>query len=291
MKKIQILILSVMLMVTGVTAQSDDLMSPGLTPDSPFYFVEQAVEKIEVSTARIVGGPDFVSKVQANNAEERLSEARELISRNKTEKADRLMAEYSRTLNQSIDNARNSNNTELNERLVNMSDNHVEALKKVEKQVPAEARKGINTALKNSQKSREKLGKPIENIPGDQQKGRGNPKKGKTGKGLTKGNEAKPELKNSRNEKETENGKVPDLNSSGLGSKSKEKTSNLSENSRKPETGKETSNLVNDSTETELNRDQGNLNEKPSNSNDVNPRDSDPGDLQNQESKEPGLPQ
>lgn len=179
MSKITALIVGLALFTGIAAAQPADITAPGMGPDSPFYFLDRASESMELAVAKSpLGSPELEAKVRANHAEERLSEAREMVERNKTEEADRLMEEYNRGLNRSVEKAREANSTELSERLGNVTNKHVEVLKDVRERVPEQARTGIDRAIKNSQRNTQNLrnpgrpdkvpGKPPEaGVPGD----------------------------------------------------------------------------------------------------------------------------
>ena len=70
------------------------------------------------------------------------------------------MAEYSEQVNLSVRSANKANNTELKQRLGNVSNNHVEVLRDIEKKVPEQARKGIQNAIEKSQRNQRELGLP-----------------------------------------------------------------------------------------------------------------------------------
>ena len=147
------------LMVSSMAAAQPALVNPGQLPGSPFYGLDRASESLElaVASAPFIGSESLKAKVQANIAEERLSEAQALQKMNRTEEADRLMQEYGQDMNRSIDSARKANQTRLTERLQNVTTKHIAVLRDVEKNAPAAAKKGLQNAIRNSQKQQEAL--------------------------------------------------------------------------------------------------------------------------------------
>ncbi len=115
-------------------------------PGNPLYVVESFVENIEVKIAGMIGGPEMKSKAIANNAEERLAEARYLADQNKTEKAAKAMQRYSQGLNHSRDIARGLEDTNLGQKIENVSNRNKQTLEEVKKKVPEQAKKGIERA-------------------------------------------------------------------------------------------------------------------------------------------------
>lgn len=181
MKKLQIVILTAFLMAGLAAAQPSDLMNAGSTPGDPFYFFDRFSESMEATVAQapLIGSKELEAKVRANHAEERLSEARKLIELNRSEKAEKMMEEYSRQLNRSVEASRSSNNTDLNKKLGNMTGKHLKTLEDVKNRVPAPAKDAVQRAIDSGKKSRAKIGKP--ETPGRAQERSGRPKPGKPG--------------------------------------------------------------------------------------------------------------
>lgn len=157
MKRLKTLIILGILMAGSAAAQP--LIDPGIAPGNPFYGLDRASEGLELAFASAVGGPELKSKVLANHAEERLAEAGKLAENNQSDKAGKLFDEYSQTLNKSVKNARKSGNEELADRLENVTRNHVDFLQNVERNVPENARPGIQNAMENAGKAGKALEK------------------------------------------------------------------------------------------------------------------------------------
>ncbi len=177
------------LIFTGMAAAAPSTPNPGQTPGSILYGLDRFSESVElaVASAPVIGSEELEAKVRANHAAERLSEAQKMVEKNKSEKVEKLMQDYSQAMNKSVESARKANNSELSQRLGNVSDNNVEVLERVKQQVPPQAQKGIQNAIDNSQKNREVLGKPPQargkkpDAPGKQGKKRKENRPGNSG--------------------------------------------------------------------------------------------------------------
>lgn len=157
-----ILLVSIIMMVGMASAASSDVPKASQTPGDTFYFLDRFSESLELTVAKspVIGSPELEAKVRANHAAERLAEAQKLARNNQSEKVDKLMVEYSKQTNLSVQSAKKANNTNLSERLRNVSNNHIKALQDVQQKVPEQAQKGIQNAIENSQKNQKELGLP-----------------------------------------------------------------------------------------------------------------------------------
>ena len=101
MKGIFILIASVFLFSfgIGILAQETELSDPGLTPDSPFYFLEKISE--EIGTFFTFGDLKKAARYAAL-ADERVAEAQAVVEKEKPEFVEKTLERYERQLNQSI---------------------------------------------------------------------------------------------------------------------------------------------------------------------------------------------
>ena len=137
----------VLLLSTTVMAQPESEnasnVKPGITPGNPLYVIESFVERIEVNLAGMMGGPEMKSKAIANNAEERLAEAKYLADRNKTEKAARSMQKYSEGLNQSMQIAKDTKNKNLEEKIQNVSRKNTKNFEEVKNRIPEKAQEAL----------------------------------------------------------------------------------------------------------------------------------------------------
>lgn len=168
MRKKKLILISAVLILSGVAlgqtpAEERSDVRPGLMPGNPLYAVEGFVEGLEVRLAGAIGGSDLKSKAIANNAEERLAEARHLADKNKTEQAGKAMQKYLKGINQSKNIARESENNKLEEQIQNVSNKNRKALEEVEKKVPPQAKEAIRKAQEKSDKQSQKPDKKPEN--------------------------------------------------------------------------------------------------------------------------------
>jgi len=156
-----ILILSFLIVGTGVLAQNDELPSPGITPDSPFYFLERIVEKI--STFFIFGDLKKAER-HALLAAERLAEAQAIAEKGKPELIEKTSARYENQLEKSmarIERAiRKGENTEkimeVLDRVGQATSKHLEVLAEVYEKAPEQAKPAVENAMKVSVKRHEK---------------------------------------------------------------------------------------------------------------------------------------
>lgn len=193
------------ILLTGLTAaqttsSQNSQVNAGLTPDSPFYAVEQFVEKIEVAVAKapVIGSEELEAKVRANNAAERLSEAEKMADKgkNNSKKVERLFEEYDRQMEMSSNLANKSGNPELSSKLNEVQEQQVQQLGQLREKLPEESRKGIDKAIENAEKRRDQRSKP------------------NTGQGLPENRETREQLENKtdpRSEKPDRNGETGNL--------------------------------------------------------------------------------
>ncbi|MAF79647.1 hypothetical protein CL629_01055 [bacterium] len=93
MKKIFSFVILLSLISIGGTAlaQEAELPDPGLTPDSPFYFLERLVEGI--GTFFTFGNIKKAERYTALAAE-RLAEAKALVEKGKSKLVEKILARY-----------------------------------------------------------------------------------------------------------------------------------------------------------------------------------------------------
>ncbi|MFT4867413.1 MAG: hypothetical protein ACI9LV_000006 [Candidatus Nanohaloarchaea archaeon] len=204
MKKILALTIIGFLMTGIASAQAQDVPAPGITPDNPLYTFEKISERLALGVAQapLIGSEELEAKVRANQAAETLAEARAMAAENKSQHVEKLMHRYSENMNKSTEIASSSNNSELKNRLKNVSNNQLKTLEEVERKVPEPARKGIQNAIENSQRNQHALersaGRGSQNIPdpGNKPKTPGSKKKPE--------NTLNPNKSQSRGSQETE---------------------------------------------------------------------------------------
>ena len=160
MKTISLLIISVFLfsLGAGVFAQETELPDPGLTPDSPFYFLETIAEAIGTF---FTFGDLKKAERYATLAAERLAEAQAVVEKGKPELVEKTLQRYEKQLNNSIARAKkaqakNQNTEQVMLRVGKATSKHLEVLAEVYEKVPEEAKPAIENAMKASVKGHKK---------------------------------------------------------------------------------------------------------------------------------------
>jgi len=163
MKAISLLVTSVFLfsLGAGVLAQETELPNPGLTPDSPFYFLETIAEGI--GTFFTFGDLKKAERYAALAAE-RLAEAKAVVEKGKPELAEKTLERYEMQLNNSRARtekamAEGKDTEKVMEVLAKVgkaTSMHLEVLAEVYEKVPEQAKPAIEEAMKASVKGHEK---------------------------------------------------------------------------------------------------------------------------------------
>jgi len=136
-KKSTTLMIAVLLMAVPVMAQ-EELPDPGITPDSPFYFVDQLFS---------------VFKSPAALADERAAEAVAMAHKNHERGLAKALAGYEKALQKR--QAQADRSAEDAEAVATQTSNHLIALARAREQVPAQAQAGLDRALDHSARGRE----------------------------------------------------------------------------------------------------------------------------------------
>jgi len=165
MRKIffSILILSFLIVEIGVLAQNDELPSPGITPDSPFYFLKSWKESIQTF---FTFGAENKAKQFLHLAEVRLAEYQKMIEKGKTEIAEKTLEKYGRQLNQALEKTEEAKEKgkdveELAILITEKTLKHQEVLVDVFEEVPEEAKDAIQKAIEVSRKGSEEAVKAV----------------------------------------------------------------------------------------------------------------------------------
>jgi len=164
MKKIVLItILSFLLLSFGIQvfAQDTEFPSPGLLPDSPFYFLETIAESIGTF---FTFGDLKKAERYATLAAERLAEVQAVVEKGKSEFAEKTLERYEMQLNNSIARAERAQakgqNTEKVMEVIakvgQATSKHLEVLAEVYEKVPDQAKPAIENAMKASVKGHEK---------------------------------------------------------------------------------------------------------------------------------------
>ena len=159
MKKIILPIVILSLLFGGaVFAQETELPDPGLTPDSPFYFLERIAESIGTF---FTFGDLKKAERHAALAAERLAEAQAIAGKGKPELTEKTLARYEMQLQNSIARAekaqtKGQNTEEVMTRVAQATSKHLEVLAEVYEKVPEQAKPAIENAMKASLKGHER---------------------------------------------------------------------------------------------------------------------------------------
>ncbi|MFC1663700.1 DUF5667 domain-containing protein [Patescibacteria group bacterium] len=150
--------LSLLISFNFVQAQEIELPDPGLTPDSPLYFLETIIE--EIGTFFTFGDLKKAER-HAALAAERLAEAQVIAGKGKPELTEKTLARYEMQLQNSMARAekaqaKGENTEEVMAKVGQATSNHLEVLAEVYEKVPEQAKPAIENAMKASVKGHEK---------------------------------------------------------------------------------------------------------------------------------------
>jgi len=150
---IGVLVVTFLLTSVGITqAQFGFLPKAGLTPDSPFYFLDKWGESMSMAFS-------FSSEAKAEKAlkfsEERLSELKVMSEKNKTKQVTKLAENYRESLKSAQDKSKeikSEKKSEVEARVASSTSKHLSVLEEVLNKVPEEAKEAIRKAKENSKK-------------------------------------------------------------------------------------------------------------------------------------------
>lgn len=135
-----------------------DLPDAGTTPDSAMYGLERAMERINL--ALTFGNANKAEK-QLRYAEERVAEAQAVVAKGRPEAAQRALDTHAELVGEANANieaaeADGENVTDVAQRVEQATSRHIGVLEGLLEQVPEQARQGIQTAIENSQRGRDR---------------------------------------------------------------------------------------------------------------------------------------
>jgi len=155
----------------GVLAQEVELPDPGLTPDSPFYFLETIAERIGTF---FTFGDLKKAERHALLATERLAEAQAVVEKGKPEFVEKALERYRIQLQNSIARAekaqtKGENAEKVMTKIGKTTSMHLEVLAEVYEKVSEQAKPAIENAMKVSVKGHEKAVEALkaQNVLGD----------------------------------------------------------------------------------------------------------------------------
>ncbi len=155
MKKIILPIIVLSLLFGGVAfAQETELPDPGLTPDSPFYFLERITEAI--GTFFTFGDLKKAKRYTALAAE-RLAEAQAVAEKEKPELIEKILERYENQLVKALFRAeraqtKGKDTEEITKTITEASQKHIIVLERVLEKVPEQAKPAIERAITVSTK-------------------------------------------------------------------------------------------------------------------------------------------
>jgi hypothetical protein len=155
-KKLSIIVISCLVITSllfGSTAcaQDEELPDPGITPDSPFYFLDTWGKRIGMFFAL---GPEAKAKKALEYAEERLAESRAMAEKKKIREMTRAANDYNgfmAMVNERLEEARQQGLSDtISERVASAISKHLSVLDGVQEQVPGQAQEAIARAREAS---------------------------------------------------------------------------------------------------------------------------------------------
>lgn len=195
MQKLTMILITVFVMAlssgVALAATSDGLPNPGITPDSPFYFLDKWAEAISLF---FTFSPEAKAEKKLSYAEERLAEA-QVMAQKGDEKALAVAEKgYEEDIDEATQDAKNAaekGKENALEKIQEATTRHEATMQKVLNQVPEQAKDSIQKAIDESAKGHENAMEAINGEKKDQneQPEVSNPKE----KPEQSGNSEKPE--------------------------------------------------------------------------------------------------
>lgn len=162
MKKIlySLILLTLLFGAFNTLAQDTNLPSPGILPDSPFYFLKAWKEAIQNF---FTFGAENKAKQFLHLADVRLAEYQKMIEKGKTEIAQKTLDKYQKQLDhalQKIEELKNKGEDTkgISQKVEDTINKHIEILQGNLQNAPEAAKKGLQNAIENSSKVIEKAG-------------------------------------------------------------------------------------------------------------------------------------
>ncbi len=137
--QIMVVLVASVVVFSPLASARPELPDPGITPDSPFYFVETFMDRFR--------GPEEV-------ADRKAAEIIAMAEENNSEALARAEEQYSRAMERLEQRA--GDNPNMNEESARQASNHMFHLANASEGVPEQAREGIQRAMENSAHARER---------------------------------------------------------------------------------------------------------------------------------------
>ena len=163
MKKFTAFLISLLLVsfiFSSIISAQTSLPDAGLLPDSSFYFLKSWKESIQLF---FTFNAENKVKQYLHLAEVRLAEYQKMIEKGKTDIAEKTLSKYENQLNRALLKAeeikqKGKDIKDLSQQIETATFKHLDLVKENREKVPETARKGIETAIENSQKGIESFG-------------------------------------------------------------------------------------------------------------------------------------
>jgi len=171
--QITAILVGFLILAAPVAAESLETLStdPGITPDSPLYGLDRAMERV-----RLMIATDALSKakVRFEFAQERLAEAQAMSDKNKTKEAEDALVDYETELNETGNEmskavALGKNITALTEHVLAMRSKHIAVLQRVYDKVPESAKPAIMNAIEAATNRTTEIASHMERIRNEEQ--------------------------------------------------------------------------------------------------------------------------
>jgi len=159
----------VFLFAWPVLAVDEGLPDPGITPDSPFYFIETIGERISLF---FTFGTEAKAEKKLDHAEKRLAEAKAMADEGREDLAERSLDAYGKLVSEAAEMlaeaAKDGDKDEALAELIRRATGiHQMVLTEVYEKVPEQAKESVQQAMDKSGQGAQKA---VENIGGDKQK-------------------------------------------------------------------------------------------------------------------------
>jgi len=154
MKKLSlILLIGALLIASGVSAQEEEAAAdPGLTPDSPVYFLDDFWKSVRLTFAF---NAERKADLRLRFAEEKLAEAEKMAQENKEEHVERALQRYEEQVEDAQTRAETANEERraaILEKVAEATSKHFAVLERVKDQVPERAKEALERAREVSEK-------------------------------------------------------------------------------------------------------------------------------------------
>lgn len=166
MKKASILLTTITLFLCSniALATSDGLPNPGITPDSPFYFLDSWGESISMFFA-------FSDEAKADkniaHAEEKLAEAKKMAEEGKTVAEGVAEKNYAKDIDDATTEAKLTGKENALQRIQEATTRHQAVMEKVLSQVPEQAKASIQKAMDKSSKGHQNATDALNGLKGE----------------------------------------------------------------------------------------------------------------------------